>query len=438
MPLFEYQAMDAEGKQRSGTTLGKSLDEALKKLQNQGLIVTGLSQATGGLDPTPPPGARARVEQPRGAAIPGAIPTGPQPGDMPPPPPLDARNPVRSYVIGGMFEHVGLRDLMFFFRQYGTMLGAGVNPVQALQTLSNQTTSRKLKSVLQEGSAHVREGRPFSACMQRYPEVFSPLAVSMIRAGELGGTLEHQCFHLADYYEHEHSIVTLIKKETFYPKMLVVVAIIIIVGANFIIRSVVGQPTFAIKSPFESIGFYLFVAALILGLLFYNRVFSKIPAFRETIDQIALRIPYIGKTAHGFAMARFGRAFGALYRSGMSMPESTRLAADACGNLAVRRQIYPASEWLKEGIGITEAWGRTGAFNQIVLDMTGTGEQTGNLDQMLLKVSEYYEDEGRVRAKQAAQVLTVVVMLAVFIFIGMIVINFWTGYFTRIFEFAEP
>ena len=150
MPLFEYQAMDAEGKQRSGTTLGKSLDEALKKLQNQGLIVTGLSQATGGLDATPPPGARARMEQPRGAAIPGAIPTGPQPGDTPPPPPLDARNPVRSYVIGGMFEHVGLRDLMFFFRQYGTMLGAGVNPVQALQTLSNQTTSRKLKSVLQD------------------------------------------------------------------------------------------------------------------------------------------------------------------------------------------------------------------------------------------------------------------------------------------------
>jgi type IV pilus assembly protein PilC/MSHA biogenesis protein MshG len=128
-------------------------------------------------------------------------------------------------------------------------------------------------------------------------------------------------------------------------------------------------------------------------------------------------------------MAKFGRSFGALYRAGVSVGEAIKLSADACGNEYVRAQIYPAAREIENGGTITDAFGRTGVFSQMVLDMTRTGEVTGDVDAMLIKVSEYYEEEGAVRAKQAAIVLGVVVFVAVAIYVLIILIKFYSEYF---------
>jgi type II secretory pathway component PulF len=131
--------------------------------------------------------------------------------------------------------------------------------------------------------------------------------------------------------------------------------------------------------------------------------------------------------AQGFAMARWGRAFAAMYKAGVPYGEGVQMAADACGNEALRARMYPAVKQIQEGRSFTEVFAETGAFSPIVLDMTRTGETTGNLDEMLNKASEYYEDEGQTNARKAATILGVVALIFVGIYVGYIAVQFYSG-----------
>ena len=124
-------------------------------------------------------------------------------------------------------------------------------------------------------------------------------------------------------------------------------------------------------------------------------------------------------------MAKFGRAFGALYRAGVPMTKIIKLSADACGNEYIRAKLYPAVKVLESGAGITETLKSTGALSPIVIDMLATGEQTGNLDQMLNKMSDYYQDEAKTRSIQLGQVMGVLALGIVAVYIAFIVITFY-------------
>ena len=124
-------------------------------------------------------------------------------------------------------------------------------------------------------------------------------------------------------------------------------------------------------------------------------------------------------------MAKFGRAFGALYRAGVPLPNVVKLSADSCGNEYMRAKLYPASKVLEGGAGITETLKSTGALSPIVIDMLSTGEQTGNLDQMLNKMSDYYQDEAKTRSIQLGHFMGVLAFLVVAIYIGYIIVTFY-------------
>ena len=126
-------------------------------------------------------------------------------------------------------------------------------------------------------------------------------------------------------------------------------------------------------------------------------------------------------------MAKFGRAFGALYQAGVPLPKIVMLAADACGNEYMRAKLYPASKVLEGGAGITETLKSTGALSPIVINMLSTGEQTGNLDQMLNKMSDYYQDEAKTRSIQLGTFMGVLAFLVVAVYIGFIVISTYKG-----------
>jgi len=128
-------------------------------------------------------------------------------------------------------------------------------------------------------------------------------------------------------------------------------------------------------------------------------------------------------------MAKFGRAFGTLYRAGVPMQQALKLSADASGNEALRARMYTAYRGLEEGQGVHETFSQTNAFSPIVLDMVHTGEQTGNLDHMLNKVAEYYEDEAATRSVKTGQMTGVIIGLLVAIYIGYIVISFYQGHY---------
>lgn len=434
MPTFEYFAKDAAGQTVTGTVLGSSLDQALSGLHAQGLIVDRIGIASSIGDPlaqpvavqtTPAPPPAAPVESPRVNAIPA------EEFD----PTIKDRGYFATRVVGPVVDRVPLRDLMFFFRQFATMQKAGVPIVQSLATLSGQSRDGKLSSIIKELGHHVEVGRPISFGMSRYPEVFSPLILSIVRAGEESGQIDRACSQIADYLGEEIELRNLYRRVTFMPKLTVFTSIAVIGGANLVINSL-GRGT-PIWSPLTQISTWFILAPIIVGIFLFFRVGLANPRIRHNWDAFILRIPYLGHTLRQFSMAKFGRAFGALYAGGVPIPRAVQLAADACGNEYMRSRLHPASARMEGGHGIGETLSSMGVFSPIVLDMIKTGETTGNMDQMLTKMSEFYEDEAKVRSQQLGQVLGVACIIAVGIYVLIVLVRFYSGYFQGMFDQAD-
>lgn len=429
MPVFEYRAKRADGEPISGTVTSQDLASAVQNLAQQGLVVEHVGMAPAVAAPSAAPSAThsiAMVTPGQSSALaetPGqeraaVAPVGPAQQDQ--------RSYFETSILGPLVGKVPLHHLLFFFRQFATMHKAGVPIVQTMDTLSNQTHDAKLRTIVREMRDVVLEGRPVSEVIARYPEVFPPLHHALVRTGERAGMLDQTLDHLANYIAKEIELRNLIKRLTMYPKIVLAASIVIILGANLII-SYIGGKGF-IDSPLTNPLTWVFLTPLIIMLFLFTRIGLANPRGKYEWDRFLLSIPAIGNVVHQFAMSKFGRAFGAMYAGGVPIPEAVKLAADSCGSEAVRAQVYPASRALEEGMSISEAFGRTGAFSPIVMDMTRTGEMTGNLDQMLQKVADYYEDEAQLRATQISHIFAVVVFLCVAVYVAYVVISFYMGY----------
>lgn len=409
MPVFEFRAVDGDGQVQSGMMHGASLDAVSRQLADKGWDVQSL-----GVAQSHDLGDFRGMEQPRVNTGGAAVAT----SQKPEAPPTEPRGKFQTDIAGPLVGGVPLTALHMFFRQMQSMLHAGINPAQALETLGAQQKHPKFRRVLFETKAHVMEGRPMSVGFQRYPEVFSPLVMSMVRAAEEGGFLSQQCKLIADYLQRDIELRNLIRRETAYPKIVFVAGLIIIVAAKAFIESM-GADSSMLPAPYMAFGAVVIVLA---ALWIFVRLAKRQPAMMQIWDSFVSVMPWVGATYHGFAMAKFGRAFGTLMNSGVPVAQATKLAADASGNEAVRSKIYPIIPRMNDGESITEVFQSSRAFSPMVLDMLNVGEKTGNVSDMLDKVAEHYEDEGTTRARQMALIWGVVVFLGVAIFLLIFVI----------------
>lgn len=432
MPTFEYQAVSETGERISGTVLGNSMEHALSALSERGLVVERINQSVLAAEPV--------------GAYPGGV-IGPppvQPMEAPPSlydqrtihetpaihaPPLDQRSYVATSVVGPLAGRVPLTNLAMFYRQFGTMLEAGVPIVQALDTLARQGRNAKLQSVVAEIRGHVEAGRDISAGMQRYPEVFPPLSLSLVRAGEEGGFTAQSFKLLADYTDKEIALRNLIRRLTLHPKIVLATAILVIGGASLFI-TLMGKDSSILATPLTNWVVWMFLGPLIVAACLFFRVGLANPRIKYNWDMFLIKMPFgVGKTVHEFAMSKFGMAMSFLYKGGVPVGKAIKLSADACGNEYLRSQIAPASRQLESGAGIADTLSHTQAFSPIVMDMVDTGERTGNLDQMLLRMSSFYEDEAETRAKQVANIFSVILFLLVALYVCYIVFNFYSKIF---------
>lgn len=424
MPTFEYTAIGPDGQRTNGRAYGASLEQVTTELKEKGLDVQRIGTAASAYDPlsanvahSPATGTKETPSNAEGSG-PVSFVSGP---------PVEARSYLATSVWGPLVGQVPLPRLLFFFRQFATMSNAGVPIVQSLHTLSNQAQNEKLARIIREMRGHVEAGRPPSAAMQRYPEVFSAVIVSLVRAGEEGGFADESYSLIADYLEREIEIRNLYKRVTFYPKLQIGASILIVLGANVIIGALGGTEKLA--SPLTNPITWIFLGPLIVFLFLFLRVGLANPRIKYNWDFVVLLVPGFGKVLRELAMAKFGRAFGALYRGGVPVNRALTLAADACGNEYLRARMYPAYRELEGGRGLFETFKATGAFSPIVLDMVHTGETTGNVDQMLGKMADYYEEEAATKSVQLGQAFGVFVGLCVAIYIGYIVITFYMGHY---------
>ena len=307
------------------------------------------------------------------------------------------------------------------------MMNAGVPIYQCLTTMRAQTSNPTLRQCILEISRRVQAGGQLSEAMAQYPWIFQDFHRAMIAAGEMTGRLDLMFARLSDALEQEYALRGVIKRETFYPAMTLAASFLL--QPDAIVALVVGGSGRAylhyVAPPI------LEFLAVVLGAVRHH---AARPAGQGVLRRRPVLLPGIGGAVRMIALARFARALSLLYAAGLSVPNALRAAAAACGNAYLGGKMVRAIPALESGEGIAQSLMQTGAFPPMVITMIGVGEQTGDLDQTMTKVAEYFEQEAAVRLHQLGVTLGVAVTIFVGVRVAISVIHFYSGYFNDIYE----
>ncbi|MFQ3610793.1 MAG: type II secretion system F family protein [Fimbriimonadales bacterium] len=348
----------------------------------------------------------------------------------------EARTPLtqaNQNVVRPLFGGVPLKAQAVFFRQLATMIGAGVPIFQAMDTLAEQRVHPRLRRTLRAITQSLLAGERLSDAFDRYPHIFSPIVRAMIRVGETGGALEQVLRRVAQYMEDELELRRLLSRVTFYPKLVLFFAILIpglVPALITMVGAQGGQPVGVVLANIAMT--YARILGVVLALWVGFKLAMQSRTLRYAWGVFLVSIPWVGFTYRQLALARFARALSTLYEAGLPLSQAIRYAADACGNDYLTQRLKPTADYLEAGQGIAQSLARAQVLPAMVLDMVATGENTGAIGQMMDKVSEYYEEEGKLRSHQAGYVLGVLVFLGVAIYVAMIVLQFYAGYFSGI------
>lgn len=416
MPTYQYTA-----KKRTGQTVNGALDAdnehaAAKALRDQGLWPLRIAAASGrvAVAPATPPPATANSQQAPAAAPLSAEATAPGVG---------------VWTAGS----VRLTDQASYFRQFATAVHSGMPLGRSLDLLAGQSP-RLLARISAEAATTVQHGETLSVAFSRYGRIFSPLVLAMIRAGEIGGQLDTCLRQIATMLEQQHEMQQRIRRQTFYPKLMIVMASLIGLTTNLILIGIRQSPQAAIQC-----ALHLYVPGFILLLLAgitIPRVLRGMGYAGGALDPLKLALPLFGNVTRQFAVARFARAFASLYRAGVALPEALGASADASGNRVFQQRLRLAIPAVQHGASMSATLEPMHLFPTMAMNMLRTGEETGNIDEMLDKVAEYAEGESEQAVKQAAMFIGPVFLILFGITVGIIVGRFYLGYFNSLFSLA--
>jgi type IV pilus assembly protein PilC len=337
-----------------------------------------------------------------------------------------------------MLSKVKVKDKAVFSRQFSVMINAGVAIVRCLAILSEQTNNSKLKKALLEISSDVQQGVSLSEAMAKHPDCFDQLYVSMVEAGEVGGVLDEVLIRLSKLLEDMARLQNQIRSAMTYP-----VAIGIFATAVFFGMTIFLIPIFA--KIFEDFGaelpgltkFMLFLSGVmrswqilypivaIAGIVFFLRWYYKTPDGRLRIDGFFLKMPLLGDLNRKSAVARFCRVFGALTRSGVPILKSLDIVVDTVGNRVIANAVAGAKREIQQGGMMSLALKKAAVFPSLALQMISVGEETGELDAMMMKVADFYEDEVEQAVKALTSVLEPLMMVVIAGMVGMILVSMY-------------
>jgi type IV pilus assembly protein PilC len=326
-------------------------------------------------------------------------------------------------------NHVSVKDISVFTRQFATMINAGLPMVQCLDILSQQTEKEFLKNSIAKTMSDVEGGSTLGEAMGRHPKVFSSLYVNMVEAGEAGGILDVILVRLAQFLEKLDALQRKVKSALTYPAVVAVVAM----GATiFMLMFII--PTFA--KMFSDFGgelplptrivigiseflrhFWWALAASIAGLAFSLQRYYKTDVGRYNIDKLMLNVPVLGMVIRKGAVARFTRTLGTLISSGVPILQGLEITARTAGNKVVERAVMATRESISQGNTISEPLKECGVFPPMVTSMIAVGEQTGALDEMLDKIASFYDSE----VDTAVDALTAIIEPVMIVVMGVLV-----------------
>jgi type IV pilus assembly protein PilC len=343
------------------------------------------------------------------------------------------RTPVDVIVRRGMapvFYPVSSKATAGFFASLSALLSAGMNMSEALMTLSERTRNGTLRRAAREMAEAAVDGRPMSSVVDKYPSAFSPATIAAIEAGEESGLIDQMADRLAKYFDRVFELEQIYRWQTFYPKVLVIAAVIIPTVPVLVIKGF--DPWISLVLT-RGVPVLLGIAALWYGW----RLLMQVSPVRHVIDRIKLLIPWFGSLSRRVATARWARALAMLSAAGVPVHRALVAAASASGNRAMEEALVHESAGVLRGRTLAEVVRDSREIPAMAVDMLATAERAGSIEGALEKVAEYYESETEVGGKQTALALAVLAYLIVAAIIAFMVITFWQGYFQDLGVFME-
>ena len=357
---------------------------------------------------------------------------------------------------------VTVKDKAIFSRQFAAMFNAGVGMLRCLSVLNEQCSNPRLRKALSEIRGEVEEGGGLANAMTKHPKCFDKLYVSMVAAGEVGGVLDEVLNRLAMLLEKMAKLQNELKSAMAYPQTVGFIAVVIFVGMTVFLLPIfadifdqLGAELPAFTKMMMNISYILrgpslptleenpeleglesknwiivWVIGAIIGIIFAIKQYYQTPAGRFQIDAFLLKAPIFGDLIEKSAVASFCNVFGTLTRSGVPILNAMEIVRDTAGNEVIADAIEYARDQIQTGGSISEAFREKGVMPALAVQMMSIGEETGELDQMLIKVGQFYEDEVEQAIKALTSMLEPLMIVVIGGMVGSILLSMYLPMFS--------
>lgn len=390
MPNFKYVAYSKDGKELKGSIDAVDQEDAARKIKEQGQMVVKIDTET-------------------------------------------AMDKEISLSFGK--KKASSRDLSVFCRQFVSISTAGVAIVDALEMLGDQTENKALQEAIYNVKASVQKGETLAGSMRQQDGIFPTIMVNMVEAGESSGNLEVSFERMAIQFEKSTKIQQLVKKSMIYPIALgvIVVGVVILMMAfvvptfsdmyadmdqelPFLTRMVVGISNFIVDR------WYILIAAIVAAVIGF-KAFAASHTGMYILADVKRKIPIFGKLTVKSASAQFARNLSTLTAAGISMIDALNIVAKTMPNVRFRDAVLEAKEKVSQGRPLSEPLRASGVFPNMIIHMIGIGEETGNMDDMLITAATYFEEEVEAATEQVAAVIEPLLIVVMAGIVGVIIMS---------------
>ncbi|HNE88108.1 MAG: type II secretion system F family protein [Candidatus Nanopelagicales bacterium] len=404
LATFDYQVRDRAGKVVRGRIDAESPTAVASKLKSMGYAPISITQANAGLN--------------------------------------------KEIKIPGVGNKVKLKDLAVSARQFATMINSGLSLLRALAILSDQTENKALAEVYGSVRLAVEQGSSLSQALGQHPKVFPPIMVNMTRAGETGGFLDQVLVQLADNFEAEVKLRSTVKSAMTYPLVVFAFAIISMTAMLLFIVPVFSTmfeglggelplPTrvLVMISNILKTGMPFIVILLIIGLILWKK-YKHTPQVRNVVDPMKLKAPVFGPLFQKIALSRFSRNLGTMIHSGVPILQSLDIVADTTGNVVIARAVRDVEVSVRQGESLAGPLVNHPVFPPMVVQMMAVGEDTGSLDAMLHKISDFYDQEVEATTEALTSLIEPIMIAVVGAIVGAMIVALYMPIF-KVFDLIE-
>jgi len=402
MAQFQYRATDAEGKILEGVIEAAERNVAVARLQDRGLIPLRVAE------------------------------------------PAAQRSGIASISLPSFSFKRGVRprDLLVFTHEMSTLLAAGMPLDRSLSILADLSERPEMKRIVADVLQSVQRGKSLAEALAQHPKVFPPLYVNMVKAGEIGGVLDHVLQRLTEYLERANELRDEVRSAMVYPVILLLTAFI---SVTILLTYVLPKFASIFAQAGQSLPFtarmllamsdamrsYWWVGILVAGLGAFGFMhWVRTPSGRLRWDQITLRVVLLGELTRKVAVARFARTLGTLLRSGVPMLQALDIVREVAGNLVLAQAIDEVKVGVRGGSGVAGPLSHSAVFPPLALQMISVGEETGKLDEMLVQVAEYFDKEVRQQVKRLTSLLEPALLLVGGVVVAFVVLSMFSAIFS--------